>query len=124
MNWFNQLRQVLSNYYPPDRPADIVGYLQGSASPAVWRSMDQGDRPRQQMIVLGSVEPTQEEWVAAGVAQRGEIQTIRLSSLNGFIILYGGFMLRPWGKIFTASNDALTIGFRASLDSWRRNAPR
>ena len=117
MNWFNQLRQVLAAYYPAGQPMDVVGYLQGSANPMVWRTMT----PRHQMIILGSVPPSHEEWVAAGVAHRGEIQTIRLAMLNGFIILYGGFMLRPWGSIHTTSQDALTLGFPGSLDSWRRN---
>jgi hypothetical protein len=37
--------------------------------------MIEGDR--EQMIFLGSVPPTNEDWVAAGVAQRKAIQTIR-----------------------------------------------
>jgi len=121
MHWFDQLRQALAAYYPAGQPADIVGYLQGSANPMVWRSMALGDRPRYQMIILGSVAPSHEEWVAAGVAQRGEIQAIRLGTLNGFIVLYGGFMLRPWGSIHTMSQDAQTIYFPGALDSWRRN---
>lgn len=125
MNWFDQLRRALQAYYPPGRDADIVGYLQGSDSPDVWRSMEMGTPSRQQMIVLGGVEPNQEEWVAAGVAQRGQVREIRLTSLSGMIVLYGGFMLRPWGKIFIADNDAVR-GFPASLENSRRNyrAPR
>ncbi len=121
MDWFDRLRQSLQAYYPADRPHDIVGHLQGSASPAVWRSMQGGNRPRHQMIVLGSVEPTHQDWVDAGVAQRGEVQVIRLPALTGFIVLYGGFARRPWGEIHSTSPDALTIGFPASLESWRRN---
>ena len=98
MNWFDQLRRALQAYYPPDRDADIVGYLQGSDSPDVWRSMEMGTPSRQQMIVLGGVEPNQEEWVAAGVAQRGQVREIRLTSLSGMIVLYGGFMLRPGAR--------------------------
>ena len=121
MNWFDQLKNALAAYYPPGQPGDIVGYLQGSASPMIWRSMALGDRPRNQMMILGSLPPTQEAWVAAGVAQRDQIQVIRFAALNGFIVLYGGFVLRPWGKIFESSHDRLTQGFSSSLDSWRRN---
>ena len=95
MNWFDQLKNALAAYYPPGQPGDIVGYLQGSASPMIWRSMALGDRPRNQMMILGSLPPTQEAWVAAGVAQRDQIQVIRFAALNGFIVLYGGFVLRP-----------------------------
>jgi hypothetical protein len=87
MNWFDQLRSVLQAYYPPSRDRNIVGYLQGSASPGVWRSMVMGTPPRQQMIVLGSVEPNKQEWEAAGVAQRGQVHEIRLTSLSGMIVL-------------------------------------
>src|ERR1700678_1041905 len=112
MNWFDQIKAVLPSYYPANMPADIVGYLRGSGSQAIWRLMQQGARPRHQMIILGSVEPTQEEWIAAGVEQRlGELQTIRLAALNGFIVLYGGFMFRPWGSIHLATAEALAIGF-------------
>jgi len=121
MTWFPQVRQTLAAYYPASQPADIVGYLQGSANPMVWRSMAQGSPARHQMLILGSVPPTQEEWIAAGVAQRQEIQTIRLPALAGLIVLYGGFMLRPWGEIHPASHDALTLGFPAALASWQRN---
>jgi hypothetical protein len=83
--------------------------------------MQQGDQPRHQMIILGSVEPTRDDWVAAGVGMRGEQQTIRFDGLNGFIVLYGGFMYRPWGQIHLATPDAVTIGFPSSLNDWKRN---
>ena len=121
MTWFDQVKQVLPGYYRADRPADIVGYLRGSTSAMIWQQMERGPRPRNQMLILGNTEPTQEEWVAAGVGQRGETQAIRYDMLNGFIVLYAGFMPRPWGRIHTVSLDALTIGFPASLDDWRRN---
>jgi hypothetical protein len=122
MSWFDQIKAVLPGYYPASQPGDVVGYLRGSPSHAVWRLMQQGDRPRHQMIILGSVEPTRDEWIAAGVAQRlGEVQTIRIDMLNGFIILYGGFMYRPWGSIHFADADALTNGFPSSLNDWKRN---
>ncbi len=120
MNWFDQLKQALPGYYRPSGPPDVVGYLRGSVSPDVWRQMEKNQN-RHQMIVLGNTQPTQKEWDAAGVGQRGATQAVRLSSLTGFIVLYGGFMLRPWGAIHTASPDALTIGFPGSLQSWKRN---
>ena len=121
MSWFDQVKQVLPGYYVAGQPADIVGYLRGSASPAIWRAMQQGNRPRNQMLVLGNREPSREEWIAAGVEQRGEQHVIRFAELTGFIVLYGGFMLRPWGRIHTISPEALTVGFAASLNDWRRN---
>ena len=57
------------------------------------------------MIILGSVPPTNEQWVAAGVANRGDVQTIRADDLRTFIITYGGMVLRPWGKISILSAD-------------------
>ena len=84
MNWFEQLRTVLKDYYPAGNSPDIVGYLRGSKDPNVWRGMRTG-----QMIVLGSVPPTNAEWAAAGVAGRGEVQTIRLEDMRMFLITYG-----------------------------------
>jgi hypothetical protein len=122
MSRFDQIKAVLPSCYPANRPADIVGDLRGSGSQVIWRLMQQGDRPRHQMIILDSVEPTKEEWIAAGIEQRlGELQTIRLAALNGFIVLYGGFMFRPWGSIHLATADALAIGFPSSLNNWRQN---
>lgn len=123
MTWFNQLRQVLAAYYPAGSDATIVGYLQGSADPAVWRSMETA-QSRNQMIILGSVPPSMAEWQAAGVAQRGQVQTVTTTLMAGFIVLYGGFVLRPWGKIFIMDSDARDIGFPAGLESFRRNMPR
>ncbi len=123
MNWFEQLRQALSAYYLPASDRNIVGYLQGSSSPQVWLQMA-NSRSRHQMLILGSEPPTPKEWVSAGVQQRGAIQTIRISDLTGWIVLYGGFMLRPWGELHQADKDALTIGFPGSLQRWRANTPR
>ncbi len=123
MEWFPQLKAALPNYYLASRPANIVGYLKGSDDPNIWRSMER-DQNRNQMIVLGNTEPSDEDWVAAGVRDRGPSKVITIDKLAGFIILYGGFMRRPWGKIFITDSDAETIGFPAALNSWRRNTPR
>jgi hypothetical protein len=117
MAWFDELKNALPGYY--SKNDTIVGYLRGNSTAAEWRSMER--QGYQQMIILGSTPPTQAQWVAAGVAGRGTQSTIQISQLTGFIILYGGFMLRPWGKIFELDNDALTIGFPSSLQSWQRN---
>jgi len=123
MNWFDQLRQALAAYYPAGSDATIVGYLQGSVDPAVWRSMETAQN-RNQMLILGSLPPTTAEWQAAGVAQRGQVQTVTTTLMAGFIVLYGGFILRPWGKIFIMDDDARDIGFPAALRSFRANMPR
>lgn len=122
MDWFLQLKAALPAYYRADRPSDVVGYLRGSVDPTVWRQMA-ATQNRHQMLILGNTEPTQDEWVAAGVAGRGTSHAVRRGILDGFIVLYGGFMLRPWGQIHAADTDAETIGFPASLVSWKRNAP-
>jgi len=120
--WIDQLRAVLSDYYPQDGPADVVGYLRGSPDPNVWRLM-LAQRQRHQMLILGSLPPSAEEWSAAGVSQRGEVQTIRLNDLSGFIVLYGGAVLRPWGQIAVLSNEALQH-YQATIENFRRNLPR
>jgi len=122
MDWFQQLRAALPAYWPPGTPADVVGYLQGSPSAIDWRRMIQGGR--EQMIVLGSVPPTNEDWVAAGVAQRKAVQTIRYADLSTFIITYGGFIRRPWGKISTLSVDLVRNYGTVTIPQFRRNAPR
>ncbi|MFZ0707371.1 MAG: hypothetical protein WAM71_17355 [Candidatus Korobacteraceae bacterium] len=120
--WIDQLRAVLSDYYPQNGPADVVGYLRGSADPNVWRLM-LAQQQRHQMLILGSLPPSAEEWSAAGVNQRSEVQTIRLNHLSGFIVLYGGAVLRPWGQIAVLSNEALQH-YQATIESFRRNLPR
>jgi hypothetical protein len=121
MDWFSQLRTVLADYYPQAGPQDIVGYLRGSRDPAVWRSMIQSGR--EQMIILGSVPPTDEEWAAAGVANRGSVQTIRFNDLWTFIITYGGFMVtRPWGKISTLTTE-LYRDYGRTLAQFRGSLP-
>jgi hypothetical protein len=123
MNWFEQLRQALADYYPAAADRTVVGYLQGSASPGVWMQMAR-TQDRHQMVILGSLPPTAEDWAAAGVRQRGNVQVIRISDLAGWIVLYGGFVRRPWGELHQVDSDALTIGFPGSLQRWRSNAPR
>lgn len=123
MAWFDDLKRTLADQYDPALPANIVGWLQGSASPSVWRSMIQ-QRNRHQMIILGNREPTREEWGHAGVAGRDMPCAVTIDIMTGFIVLYGGYMLqRPWGSIYPVSNDALTIGFPGALRSWERNRP-
>ena len=122
MTWFPQLREALHGYYDPARPADIVGYLRGNGSQAQWRQMATSLPPHHQMLILGNLEPTPEEWSAAGVGQRGAQFTVTAPMLGGgFIVLYGGFMLRPWGQIHIISQDAMNLGFPGSLRSWRAN---
>lgn len=119
MAWFDDLKTALPAYYPGGANDTIVGYLRGNASPAQWRAM--AVTGRHQMLILGSAPPTNGDWVAAGVAQRAAQATIQINQLTGFIVLYGGFMYRPWGQIFEMDNDALTIGFPGSIRSWLAN---
>lgn len=118
MAWFDDLKTTLPTYYPGGPTDTVVGYLRGSADPAVWQTMEMTRTA--QAIMLGSVLPTKRDWDAAGVAQRGDQQTITITMLAGFIVLYDGFMYRPWGKIFVKDDDA-TRTFPHSLESWRRN---
>jgi len=91
--WLDQLRGVLRDFYPPDVPADVVGYLKGSGDPNVWRLMALQQKP--QHLILRSLLPTRETWVAAGKPGQDPIQTIHARTLDGFIVLYGGFIYRP-----------------------------
>jgi hypothetical protein len=120
--WFDQLRATLRDYYPQDGSANIVGYLRGSPDPNVWRIM-KFQQERHQMIILGSTPPTKEEWSAAGVGNRGETQTIRLNDLDGFIVMYAGFVLRPWGRIEELSAELLRT-YSNTLSSFERNRPK
>ena len=115
MAWFDDLKRCLGAHYAPGYPADIVGYLRG-APPAQWRHLAQHGSG--QMMVLGNRPPSREEWAAAGVAQRGAEQCVRLSDLVGFTVLYGGFMYRPWGHIVPADPS---IDYALQIASWRRN---
>lgn len=120
MNWFEQLKLCLPEYYKGGR-SDVVGYLRGSASPLIWQQME---ARRPQMLILGNTEPNYEDWVAAGVPHKvGETRVVTFDLCVNFIILYAGFMRRPWGSIVTQSADALKA-FPGSLDSWKRNRPR
>ena len=121
MSWFDQIRLALPEYYRSDRPNVIVGHLRGSSDPAVWRMMEVAGR--NQMVLLGNVEPNREDWEAAGVAQRADQPTaITLNTLSGFIILYAGFIRRPWGRIHLTSAEALK-NYQMQIESWRRNKP-
>ncbi|MEZ5084541.1 MAG: hypothetical protein R2750_14020 [Bacteroidales bacterium] len=118
--WFSQLKKCLKDFYPPENPNNIVGYLRGTNSTATWSTMA---RTRSaQSIILGNVKPTEAEWQAAGVGERtGEEKKITIDQLNGFIILYDGFMVsRPWGKIFPIDDECVNIGFPGSIKSWGR----
>lgn len=102
MDWFDQLRDVLVDYYPTSAPRDIVGYLKGSSDAKTWRKM--ATSRTEQMLVLGSSPPTDAQWEAAGVKDRTGVQTIRRNDLDGFMITYGGLVSgRPWGKISVLS---------------------
>lgn len=118
MSWFDDLKKTLPAYYPVGSQLDVVGYLRGSLDPGVWRSME--NTGRQQMLILGAKPPSQEDWVAAGVAQRGTDQVVKFVALTGFIVLYGGFVRRPWGKIFVSDTLGLAQ-FPKDLQTWTRN---
>jgi hypothetical protein len=116
----DKLREVLGDYYPADGAADVVGYLKGSGDQNVWRVMAMQQQP--QMIVLGSLPPTQEDWVAAGKPSTQEaIQTIHTKDLDGFILIYGGFVRRPWGRIELVDADAIKCYQSSTIDRFRRN---
>jgi hypothetical protein len=118
MAWFDDLKNTIPAFYQSPATDTIVGYLRGSATPAEWITQEQFDKP--QMMILGSIPPTEKDWLAAGVAQRGTTTTIQITMLAGFIVLYGGFVYRPWGKIYQQDDDALNIGFPAALQTWKR----
>ena len=56
--------------------------------------------------------------------ERRAIQTIRYADLNTFIITYGGFIRRPWGKISTLSPDLVRDYGTVTIPQFKRNAPR
>jgi len=118
MSWFDDLKQALPAYYPPTSPSNIVGYLRGSVDPNVWRSMERAGR--HQMLILGSAPPNIADWVAAGVSARGSDQIVTISNLNGFIVLYGGFVRRPWGQLHIMTADGLR-SFPTQIASLKRN---
>jgi|HubBroStandDraft_1064217.scaffolds.fasta_scaffold09699_3 hypothetical protein len=116
----DKLREVLCDYYPADGAADVVGYLKGSGDPNVWRLMARQQQP--QMVVLGSLPPTPEDWVAAGKpSAQDPVQTIHTKDLDGFIILYGGFVRRPWGRIELVDADATRYYQASTIDNFRNN---
>jgi hypothetical protein len=123
MLWFPMVRLALPEYYSSNRPEDIVGYLRGSDSPATWKQMASGPKPRHQAMILGNVEPTKEQWDAAGVTQRSdETKTITLAKMQGFFVLYYGFMLAPWGAIYEEQDlkDPLTVrAFQEGCRKWQ-----
>ncbi|MEM9224406.1 MAG: hypothetical protein AAGB11_18680 [Pseudomonadota bacterium] len=120
MSWVQQMKAVLAGHYDPTVDASILGYYRGSSGAGVWKDM--AAHGSGQMVILGNRPPTKEEWDAAGVGQRGgQDVVLKTHMLSGFIILYGGFMYRPWGHIAEMSQDALTLGFPGSLRSWKAN---
>jgi hypothetical protein len=119
MQWILQMKAVLRDHYDPALDASIIGFLRGSGSAVAWRTMSQAGSG--QMIILGNRPPTNDDWVAAGVAQRIGNVTVTDEMLSGFMILYGGFMYRPWGHIVVPNNDVRTIGFPGSLRQWKNN---
>jgi hypothetical protein len=122
MSWFDQIKLALPEYYRSDRPDDIVGYLRGSPDPSVWLGMEGSGR--NQMLLLGNVEPDRQDWEAAGVAQRkDQTHAITFKMLTGFVVLYAGFIRRPWGRIHVTSSEALK-NYQTQIGSWKRNKPR
>jgi|HubBroStandDraft_2_1064218.scaffolds.fasta_scaffold1454982_1 hypothetical protein len=119
-HWLDQLRGVLSEFYPPEGPANVVGYLKGSDDPNVWRIKAlQYEKP--QMLVLGNTPPDAQRWVDAGKfgPADGPVSTVYPEKLNGFIIIYGGFGPLPWGRIELLDNDALTHYQSSTIDAFR-----
>jgi hypothetical protein len=118
-----QLRGVLSDYYPPDGPAGVLGYLKGSGDPNVWYVMSSQNEA--QHMILGNLPPTQEDWMAAGKPSNlDQIQTIYTDLFDKdprLVVLYGGFVRRPWGRIELLDADALKYYQSATIDSFRRN---
>jgi hypothetical protein len=120
MDWFPQLKECLAPYYPAGQDDEIVGYLKGGGDPFVWSQMLNTGRKRPQMIVLGSLPPTREQWIAAGVEHRGAAVTILLGNMVGWGVVYEGFMLRPWGGLVPLSDPRFSQ-YSGQLESWRRN---
>lgn len=120
-HWLDQLRAVLSEFYPPDGPPDVVGYLKGSDNPDEWRIRATVDK-KPQMLVLGNTPPNPQRWVDAGKfgPADGPIHTIYPGKLNGFIIIYGGFGPLPWGRIETLDDDALKHYQSSTIETFRR----
>ena len=122
-SWRDQLYRVLRDYYPPDGPVDVVGYLKGGGGPEVWRLKAFQNRPEH--MILGSVQPTREAWEAAGKSSQDVIQTVHTHDLDGFIILYCGVIGRtPWGRIEILDADAFKNYQSSTIDVFRRNLPR
>lgn len=119
MAWFDEVKRCLGAHYDPAFPADTVGFLQGSDQPMVWRQMQMTGSG--QMMVLGNRPPSHEDWVAAGVAQRGMVREIKLRALAGFFVVYGGFMYRPWGHIVNHTPAAERDAMPSSVQRWTYN---
>jgi hypothetical protein len=122
-SWLDQLREVLRDFYPPDGPADVLGYLKGSGDPNVWRLKALQNKP--QLLILGSIPPSTREWEAAGKPGSDQIQTILNTHMSGgFIVLYGGMIYRPWGRIEIVDDDALKHYQSATINTFRRQIPK
>ncbi len=124
MDWFEQLRAALGAYYTAAGSADVVGYLRGSNDPAVWKQMLKSGK--EQMLILGNTPPSDADWNAAGVSQRGSgaTQPVRLGDLNGLIITYGGMFGRPWGKISQLSVETFRSYGSITIPQFTRNLPK
>ena len=120
--WLEQLLEVLRDFYPPDGPEGVIGYLKGTDDPNTWRLMAVQRKP--QFLILGSTPPTQQEWVDAGKPYREPIRTVRREHLDGLIILYAGGSPRPWGRIETLDDDAIKYYQDSTINPIRRNFPK
>jgi hypothetical protein len=120
--WPDQLREVLRAFYPPEGPADVLGYLKGSGDPNIWRLKAMQHKP--QFLILGSTPPTAEEWVNAGKPGPDPIQTVCTNDLWGFIILHGALNPRPWGRIEIVDMEALNNYQSTTIDKFRHELAR
>ena len=99
MEWLEQLLAELSEFYPSSGQQDIIGYLKGGRGPKEWHRVIR-DKGRPQMLILGSAPPSDADWLDAGVLERNlPVIVVRRADLQSFVILYGGFKARPWGRL-------------------------
>jgi hypothetical protein len=120
--WLDQLRGVLSDFYPANGPADVVGYLKGSGNPDDWRIKERA-YSKPQFLILGNAPPDQQDWINAGKfgPGDGQIQVILPEMLKGLIIVYGGFGPKPWGEI-RILDDAWLKSYQSSTIERFRSA--
>ena len=112
MDWFQHSRgaaRLLSAGQPGGLWATCKAAAIGAAPDAAGARDDRsGCRPRMKLV-------------AAGVAQRGSIQTIRTADLATFIITYGGFIRRP---CVDTSMEVARNYATVTIPQFKRNAPR